>query len=166
MSDPGQTSNHHSWWLVEVLARLAYVLAYPILALRRKRQVDVQNNPPGSGASSQTPFSQTGTAAAATLTVTQAAVAKQIPYVTHVSVYGLGATVATTATVTLAIGGVTLWQAVMAVPAGVLLGTTPVQQSFNPPLTGNVVNQNVVLTVSSFGAGNTEVAGNFIGYSQ
>lgn len=84
--------------------------------------------------------------------------------VTGLSVTGTGATGATVVNA-ITTGMITNLAWVIAVPAGVSTGITPIQATFWPPIAG-VVGSNVTITVPTFGAGNTNVAAAIWGFYQ
>jgi hypothetical protein len=98
------------------------------------------------------------TGAASILTATLAAVASVTTYITGFEVTGLGATTALgiTVAVTGTLGGTLSY--ILAVPAGVLVGATPLIVEFSRPIPASAVNTAIVVTVPSFGAGNTLAA--------
>lgn len=127
---------------------------------------EVQLTPPGTAQGEQSAWSQTGTAAAAAITLTQAAAAGKVNFCTGIQITGAGATAASTIVATLQSGGTTIANFVIPIPAGVNALVTPLQLSFDTPIAGLGVNQNMVLTVPSFGAGNLNAAANMQGFSQ
>jgi hypothetical protein len=127
---------------------------------------EIQIDPPGLTVGTQSAFSFQGTAAAAAITLTQPAVAGKINFVTGIIISGGGATAASIITVTLASGGTTILSLNIAVPAGVTGGIIPIVISFDTPVAGLGANQNMVLTVPSFGAGNTNAAAFLQGFTQ
>lgn len=99
-----------------------------------------------------------GNVAAATATATLAAAAGKTTYISGFELTGAGATAASVVvlTVTGALGGTLSF--VVPVPAGVAAGVAPLVVEFNPPLPGSAVNTAIVVSVPSFGAGNTNAA--------
>lgn len=95
------------------------------------------------------------TAAAAVATATLAAVAGKRNYVTGLCVSGLGATAATGVEATLTGLGTTL-KFVVPVVAGVGLGNTPVVLLFGDGIPASADNTAIVLSVPSYGSGNTK----------
>lgn len=126
----------------------------------------VQVNPAGNPLTLQTAWTQTATGAATATTVTQAASAGKTNYCTGFEITGLGATGASGIAVTLSSGGTTIANYTFAVPAGVTVGCTPLVVTFNPPLVGLAAGQNMILTVPSFGAGNTAASVTMHGFTQ
>lgn len=126
----------------------------------------VQVNPPGNALTLQTAWTQTGGTAAATITLTQAASAGKVQYCTGFEVTGGGATGASVINVTLASGGTTVGNWNIAVPAGATAATPSLIVEFPQPIVGLAAGQNMVLTVPSFGAGNTSAAATMHGYTQ
>jgi hypothetical protein len=127
---------------------------------------EVQLTAPGTAQGEQTAFSFQGTGAASAITLTQPAVVGKINFVTAIVITGGGATGASVVTATLASGGTTIASFKIPVPAGATAGITPLVMSFDTPVAGLGVNQNMVLTVPSFGAGNTDSAAVMAGFSQ
>lgn len=125
-----------------------------------------QVEPPGAVGQSQSPFNLTGTGAAGAITLTQPAVAGKTNYCTGIEITGGGATAASIIVATLASGGTTIDNFDIPVPAGATAGITPLVMEFNPPIAGLGPGQNMVLTVPSFGAGNTNSAANLHGFSE
>ncbi len=105
--------------------------------------------------------SQTGAASALSPTLTTDGT--NFLTCTGFAITGGGATAASlvTATLTGATGGTLSY--VIAVPAGVTLGITPLVVQFDPPLVSASNNTSIVLNVPSFGAGNTAAAANLQG---
>jgi len=111
-------------------------------------------------------ISATGTAAAGTATATLAAPTGGHAWnVTGIEIFGLGATGATAvvATVTGLQGGTLSFS--VAVPAGATTAITPVVYNPACPLTGNQ-NTAIVLSIPTFGAGNTSSIGMLHGFQQ
>lgn len=102
--------------------------------------------------------SSSGNVAAATATATLAGAAAATTYISGFEITGAGATAASVvvATVTGVIGGT--MSHVIAVPAGVAVGITPLIVEFNPPLPASAANTAIVVSVPSLGAGNTNAA--------
>lgn len=98
------------------------------------------------------------TAAAATMTGTLPAVAGATNAITGFEVTGLGATGASgiTVTVTGVVGGPLEYA--LAIPAGATVGVTPLIVQFPVPIAATGPNVAIVVTVPSFGAGNTSAA--------
>jgi hypothetical protein len=97
-------------------------------------------------------------------TVTIPAIAGRTAYVTGFQVTGGGATGASVITITLAgvIGGTITY--FLAIPAGAAVGVTPLEVVFTPPLAASGPGVAIVLTVPTFGAGNTNAATSIQGY--
>ena len=123
-------------------------------------QVDVFANDPFTQVAGTTTVSanQQGTGAASAIVLTVPAQAGKTNQVSGFQVTGGGATAASVITVTLAgvQGGTQTFD--IAVPAGAAAGITPLEVTFNPPLVASGPNTAIVLTVPSFGAGNTNSA--------
>lgn len=98
------------------------------------------------------------TGAAAILTATLAGVAGKLTYITGFQITGAGATAAAIVTVTVTglLGGTQNYKLV--IPAGATLGVTPLLVNFARPLPASALNTAIVVTVPSFGAGNTDAA--------
>lgn len=103
------------------------------------------------------PVTNTATGAAAAVAATLPAAAGKTTYITGLTVTGGGATAATVAGVTLAgiVGGTATY--VVGVPAGVTSAIVPLVLNFNPPIPAAAVNNALVVTAASFGAGNLNV---------
>lgn len=110
----------------------------------------------------QTTVAGSSTGGAQANTVTIAGTAGKITYISGFEVTGAGATGASVITVTLAVGGVTHNFSV-AIPAGAAVGVTPLIVEYSVPLP-STIGGNAVLTVPSFGAGNTNASANLHGY--
>lgn len=103
-----------------------------------------------------TPLSNSATGAAATVTATLTATTGRTAYLNGFVVSGLGATAgqASAVTVTGVLGGTQTYQ--FSVPTGATVAATPMQINFaNTPLVATGPNTNIVVSVVSFGAGNT-----------
>ena len=98
------------------------------------------------------------TGAAGAIAATLAALAGKFTYIAGFEVTGGGATVGAiiTVTVTGLLGGTMSYK--FAVPAGALLGATPLIVEFTRPLPSVNINTAIVVNVPSFGAGNTDAA--------
>jgi hypothetical protein len=108
---------------------------------------------------------QATTAAAAAQTPTLAALAGATNYVTGFSVDGLGATAAAVIEVTLAgvIGGTKRYK--LSVPAGAAVAVVrPLIVEFATPIAATAANVAIVLTVPTFGAGNTSAVAAIHGF--
>ena len=126
----------------------------------------VQLTPPGAATTLQTFWSFTSTGGAQANTLTQPAQAGKTNYCTGFEVTGAGATGASIVTVTLASGGTTVGNWSVTIPAGATTTITPLIVEFTSPFVGSAPGQNMVLTVPSFGAGNTNASATMHGYSQ
>jgi hypothetical protein len=95
---------------------------------------------------------------AAAATATLASAAGRTAYLSGFSVSGLGATAAAMATITITglLGGTINFA--YPVPAGVGVAGPPMSVPFVPPMPASAVNTNIVITVASFGSGNTGAA--------
>ena len=113
-----------------------------------------------------TPQNLTATAAAGVMTLTIPAVAGYWGYVTGFTITGLGATAASGVTATLSGVGAVAFSFVVAVPAGATVGVTPLTVLFTDALQSTAPNTAIVLTVPSFGAGNTSAAATLTGYTE
>lgn len=112
-----------------------------------------------------TPFCINSNAADAALTLTAAAVAGKINYITGLDITSLGSTALTTVSASLsglygAQQAVWLYTSV----AGVTTANTPLSVRFAPPLAG-AVDTAVTFTLPALGAGNAHVQGNMYGYT-
>lgn len=116
----------------------------------------ITNTPYPAGA---TPVSgASGNVAAAAATATLAAAAGKTTYITGFEVTGAGATAASVVlvTVTGTTGGTLTY--VLAVPAGVAVGVTPLIVMFPSPIPASAANTAIAVNVPSLGAGNTNAA--------
>lgn len=110
-----------------------------------------QTSPGGAAAQVNALASGANSAATATL----AAATGKRTWLSGFQITGLGATAAGSASVTVAgLAGGSL-QYVLAVPAGVSAGITPLVVAFAAPLAGSAPNTAITVTVGAFGAGNT-----------
>jgi FAD/FMN-containing dehydrogenase len=112
------------------------------------------------------PQNLSATAAAGVITLTIPATAAAYSYVTALTITGLGATAGSGVTATLSGLAAGNMSFVVAVPAGVLVGATPLVVPFPEPLQSTSQNVAIVLTVPSFGAGNTLAAATLHGYNE
>jgi hypothetical protein len=123
-------------------------------------QVDVFANDPFTQAAGTATVqaNQQGTAAAAPITLTVPAQAGKTNQVSGFQVTGDGATAGSIIVVTLSgvQGGTQSFD--LTIPAGAGVPITPLIVTFNPPLVASGPNTAIVLTVPSFGAGNTNAA--------
>ena len=95
-----------------------------------------------------------GSVAASSAVATLAGTAGKTTYITGFTITGLGATAASS--VLAAITGITTTlDYIVAVPAGATLGITPINVQFRDPIPATAANTAVVVTVPSFGTGNT-----------
>lgn len=110
------------------------------------------------------PVVSTGTGAASTATATLTSGPGRTAFITGFVVYGLGATAgqASAVTVTGIQGGTQTYQ--FNVPTGATVAATPMQINFPMPLPASAVNTNIVVSVASFGAGNTTSGVTAYGY--
>lgn len=104
------------------------------------------------------------TGANASVVGTLLSAASKRTWLTHVGVSGLGATGATTATLTIAglAGGTRIYD--VAVPAGATTVITPISLDFAHPLPASADNTPITATLSAFGAGNTVARVNIYGF--
>jgi len=99
-------------------------------------------------------FATSGVVAAGVATATIPAIAGKKFYVEGYDIVGTGATAATAVVATVT-GLSAVKSEPVVVPAGANLGITPVRQAMFPAIPASAVNTAVVLSVPSFGAGNT-----------
>jgi hypothetical protein len=114
-----------------------------------------------------TPVSNSsGNVAAAAAVATLPAAAGKTTYLSHATITGAGATGASvvTAAITGLKGGTMSYS--VPVPAGVAVGITPLNLTFDPPLPASAVNTAIVVTLPSLGAGNTNAAVSASGFQQ
>jgi hypothetical protein len=99
-----------------------------------------------------------GNQAAAASTVTLPGVAAKTTYITGFTVTGAGATAASIIGVTLVglISGTATFDLV--IPAGATTSITPLSVQFSAPVPASTTNTAIVVTVPSFGTGNTNAA--------
>lgn len=99
-----------------------------------------------------------GNVAAATATATLTGGAQSWTYLTGFEITYGGATAAAcvNATITGLLGGTATY--VICAPAGVAVGGVPLTTRFNPPLQSAAVNTNIVVSMPTLGAGNTNAA--------
>lgn len=99
-----------------------------------------------------------GNVAAATATATLTSAAGSMVYITGFAVTGAGATAASivTVTVTGVKGGTQTYNLV--IPAGATTSITPLIVNFPFPLAASAYGTNIVVSVPSFGTGNTNAA--------
>lgn len=122
--------------------------------------VAIGSTPPGATMITAT----SGNVAAASAVATLAAAPGKTTYVTGINITGAGATAASIVTAVLS-GLVTGSQSfTIAVPAGVTTAITPLHFAFTTPIPASAANTAIVLTVPSFGSGNTNVTANAQGY--
>lgn len=119
----------------------------------------------GGYAGGQTMVNATsGVVSNATATATMSAQASAKNYLTSFEVTGLGATAAGSVTATVAINASTVASYVIAIPAGVTTGITPLVVTFSPPLVTSAVNQTIAVSVPAAGSGNTAMVVNAHGW--
>ena len=156
--------------LLAIAALVGALFAIPPMAAQQvtptTQVLPVQINPAGQPLTLQTAWTVTSTGGAQANTCTQAASAGKTNYCTGFEVTGSGATAASAITVTLASGGTTVANYTVTVPAGATAATPNLIVTFNPPLVGLAPGQNMVLTVPSFGAGNTNASATLHGFTQ
>lgn len=133
---------------------------------QQTQNLPVQIQAPGNPFTLQTAWTQTSTGGAQANTVTQAASAGKTNYCTGFEITGSGATAAVNVTVTLASGGTTVANYTFVVPAGATLQATPLIVEYPAPIVGLAPGQSMVLTVATFGAGNTGASVTMHGYTQ
>lgn len=110
--------------------------------------------------------SSSGNVAAAVASATLAAAAEKHTYINGFSVTGCGAVSAVALLVTvIGCAGGTLTY-VLPVPAGVLVGASPMHIAFPQPLQSSAQNTPIVVSVPSFGVGNLNAAVVAYGYQQ
>ena len=119
----------------------------------------------GAGSSDVVEAGDALTGAAAQITPTIAAVAGRTGFCTGFSVDGLGATAASVIEVTLAglVGGTKRYK--LSIPAGATTAISRLVVEFSRPIPATAVNTAIVLTVPSFGAGNTSVVAEVHGFT-
>ncbi len=122
--------------------------------------------PPGQGARADA--SQNASGAASTLTLTMPAVSGKINYVTGITVDGNGATASTLIAASLSnvVTGTLRFPALIPAGAAVPLGAFRINIDFDTPIPATQPNQSVVLSVPSFGTGNTLATAQLRGYVQ
>lgn len=105
-----------------------------------------------------------GNVAAAVATVTLAAVAGRLNYITGFSVTGTGATAGlpVTVTVTGLLGGTQSYTYCAA--TGVTIGNTPLVVNFPTPIPASAANTAIVVSCPSLGLGSTNNTVNAMGY--
>lgn len=96
-----------------------------------------------------------GNVAAAPAVATLAKAAGKTTYISGLLITGLGASAGSAALVTISglLGGSQTFN--VGVPAGVTVPIAPINLRFDPPLPASAVNTDIVVTVASFGSGNT-----------
>lgn len=105
------------------------------------------------------------TVAAAANNQTLPAAAGVRTYISGFTITGGGATGASLILVTIT-GLTNTINYSLAIPAGAALGVQPLQAWFDPPLPASADNTAIVLTVPSFGAGNTAASAMAFGFQQ
>lgn len=110
------------------------------------------------------PVCATATVAAATATATLTAPTGKLAYISGFIITGLGATtgIAVNVTVTGLLGGTQTYP--VTVPTGVGVAITPLVVSFNMPVPASAVSTNIVVSMPTFGAGNTNANITAYGY--
>jgi hypothetical protein len=96
--------------------------------------------------------------AAGTITATIAAVAGKTAYLSSLTITGTGATAATVVAATVAGPGVTLSFQIPVPVIATTIGIAPMVIPFSRPIPASGPNVAIVITLPSFGAGNTAVA--------
>jgi len=122
-------------------------------------------DPIGRSGTGTTQVGQSSSGAAATVTATLTGAASVFTYLSYVYVGGLGATAAGTSTITitgLSQGTMTL---TLPIPAGATVGVTPFQITFPIPLISSAANTNIVVSATTFGAGNTSAQVTALGFT-
>ena len=122
--------------------------------------------PPGATGIVQNYVSQSSAVAAGGNSNTLPAAAGKTTYMTGFSVTGGGATAASNIAVTITGTVSNQLNYVIVVPAGATTSITPLIVTFNPPVPASAPNTGIVLTVPSFGAGNTAAAAEIHGFQQ
>lgn len=109
---------------------------------------------------------QSSVAANAIASVTLAAAAAKLTYLTSVQIFATGATAATAvnATITGLLGGTMTIP--FAVPAGANLAATPIILDFSTPIPSSAVNTAIVVSLPALGVGNTRAVVNAQGFQQ
>lgn len=155
------------WTLASLLFALGivgFVAAQQVFPTQQTQPVQVQ--PPGNPNTLQTAWCSTSTGGAQANTITEAAVVGKTHYATGFEITGLGATSQTSVTVTLASGGTTIGNWTVNVPAGATTSITPLVVEFELPIAGLSPGTSMVLTVPTFGSGNTAASATFHGFDQ
>lgn len=113
----------------------------------------------------KTPSVAGNVGAAAQITATLPAVAGRTTYLCGFYVDGLGATAGSVIEVSVAgcLGGT--FTRKITIPAGATVAITPLQMDFTMPIPSSAVNTAIVVTVPTFGAGNTNAVVRAWGYS-
>jgi hypothetical protein len=108
--------------------------------------------------------SSSGNVAAATATATLTGAASTTAYISGFLVTGAGATAGSVVngTITGTIGGTMTFA--VPVATGVTAANFPIYVDFNPPVPASAANTNIVVSVPSLGAGNTNSAVSAWGY--
>lgn len=103
-------------------------------------------------------IASSGNQAATAISTTLTSAAAKTAYLTGFEVTGAGATAASIVAVTVSgiLGGTLTYN--LPIPAGVLVGIVPLVIEFPRPLIAAAVNTNIVVSVASFGTGNTNAA--------
>jgi hypothetical protein len=132
----------------------------------QQQTLPIQWCPPGEPSTLQTAFCQTSTGGAQANTVTVPALAGKTIYVTGIEVTGSGATAASNVAITLASSATTQANWTFVVPAGATLQATPLVIEFQDPIVGLAPGNTAVLTVGTFGSGNTGASVTIHGFYQ
>lgn len=136
-------------------------MAIPAFANREATPVQIV----GAAGVADAPLVAGNVGAAAQITATLPAVAGQTTYLAGFYVDGLGATAGSVIEVTVsgALGG--SFTRKMTIPAGAGVAVTPLEMNFTRPIPSSAVNTAIVVTVPTFGAGNTNAIVRAWGYS-
>jgi hypothetical protein len=146
--------------LLCVLALAACVVGVAIAqqVLPNQQRTVTQDEPPGAPLTTQTAFCQTSTGGAQANTITVAALAGKTIYITGFEISGDGATGQSVIAVTLGFGGTTVANYSFNVVAGATSVNPPLAVEYTFPLVAPTVGTSCVLTVPSFGTGNTSAS--------
>jgi hypothetical protein len=128
--------------------------------------LETQLTPAGHANTTQTAFVQTSTGAAAANTITVAGLSGKNIFVTGFEITGDGSTAGTPITITLAFGGTTVGNYSLTPGAIATLATVQEDIEFTVPVTSGAPGGNCVLTVPSFGSGNTAASVTIHGFYQ
>jgi hypothetical protein len=135
-------------------------MATPAFAGREATPVQVV----GSDGGARTFIAAGNVGVAAQITATLPAVAGRTTYLTGFYIDGLGATAGSVIEVTVSgtLGG--SFTRKLTIPAGAAVAITPLSMAFETPIPSSAVNTAIVVTVPSFGAGNTNAIVRAWGY--